>query len=791
MTALRSHQLTKSLRFAGRLIRGEFGIALAFLRQARRQLATTNALCRAVPRAVSFYQGSLGLAIRRVWGVLKREGISGVRRRANILTEGVGTSRHQKKSSIDLYGKVLPSPQGFMPKVSIIVPNFNHAKYLPERLASIYGQTYGNVEVILLDDCSSDESLVILTDFAERYPSMTICCFNEVNSGGVFHQWKKGLELATGELVWIAESDDFCSTNLLEKLVCCFQNPAVMLAFARTEFVQGVPPVRTWTLEEYLFDLDFETWDRPFIKSAHAMVKSGWAIKNVIPNVSGSIFRHPGEMELLNDSQWLSLRMCGDWVFYLSIIRGGLVAYSSEATNYYRQHSQNTSVNAQMEDLYYREHEIVALYLAKLFRLDRTDFKKQEKRLYQHWCSRRGESHLEEFRQLYDLEKVWQWTEIRKPNIAISVYALIAGGGETFPIILANLLHNRGYAITLINCKEQPTEPGIRRMLYSLIPLLELDSLEKAGAVLSDMGVELVHSHHAWVDVTMATLLFNNQDIRQIISMHGMYEMMTPAQLQTLMPLLERRIDRFVYTAEKNLPPFSLAFRQKKGFCKIDNAMTLGAISPISRSDLQVDADDFILCMVARAIPDKGWKEAIDAVIWANAHSSRMIQLLMIGEGPEFDRLKMQTSLEFVHFLGFRLNIRDYFAASDIGFLPSRFRGESSPLVVIECLLSGKPILASDVGEIRYMLDSPEGLAGEVFNLVDWEIPIETVGRIIVTLANDPLEYQRLLRCVTLATAKFDVCTMLDKYERVYRDALTVTENDMVNRTIKNIGGQG
>ncbi len=788
MTASGSQKPVEPLRFARRLIRGVFGRAVESLHRVRRQLSTVSAFCRAVPRAVSFYQGSLRLAIRRVWGVLIREGISGVVRRASILMHR--TQMGWSLPSSVLYGEILPLATGFLPKVSIIVPNFNHAKYLRERLDSIYGQTYGNVEVILLDDCSSDESVAILHDYAERYPGKTRCCFNEVNSGGVFNQWKKGFELATGELVWIAESDDYCSANLLEELVCCFQNPAVMLAFARTEFVRGTPPMTAWTLKDYLRDLGLEIWNRPLIKSAHAMVKAGWAVMNIVPNVSSAVFRHPGKMDLLNDPQWLKLRMCGDWVFYLSIIRGGLVAYNPGATNYYRQHSLNTSVNAQSEDLYYQEHEIVALYLAKLFRLDRADFKNQERRLYQHWCSNRGASQLGEFKALYDLDKVWQQTIHRRPNLVMAVYALAAGGGETFPIMLANLLHERGYAIILLNCKEQPTEPGVRRMLLSRIPLLELERIELADAVFTDMGVELVHSHHAWVDVLLATLLLSHQDIKQIITMHGMYEMMTSAQLQTLLPLLKSQIDRFVYTAEKNLAPFSPVFRQEKGFCKINNALPLKKITPISRVELQVGADDFVLCLVARAIPDKGWEEAIDAVAWANARSSRKIHLLLIGEGPEFDRLKPQTSYDFVHFLGFRSNIRDYFAASDIGFLPSRFKGESAPLVLIDCLLSGRPVLASDIGEIRSMLDSNEGLAGALFGLEEWEIRIETVGQIILTLANDAPAYQCLLRCVPLGAAKFDECTMVDKYERIYRGVLAVTESNAVDSTMKKIGGQ-
>jgi glycosyltransferase involved in cell wall biosynthesis len=314
-------------------------------------------------------------------------------------------------------------------------------------------------------------------------------------------------------------------------------------------------------------------------------------------------------------------------------------------------------------------------------------------------------------------------------------------------------------------------------MLQGSIPLLELDRLELAGAVFSDMGVELVHSHHAWVDVTMATLLFNNQDIRQIVTMHGMYEMMTPEQLQTLMPLLKRRIDRFVYTAEKNLSPFSSEFRQEKGFTKIDNALGPTGRSPVLRDGLQIGTDDFVLCMVARAIPEKGWEEAIEAVAWACARSSRKVHLLLIGEGPEFDRLKPQTSQEFIHFLGFQSNIRDYFAASDLGFLPSRFKGESAPLVLIDCLQSGKPVLASNIGEIHRMLDSEGGLAGELFDLEDWAIPVEAVGQIILKLANDHGAYQALLGRTPLAATKFDPGRMVEKYEAVYGECLAAVDH--------------
>ncbi|UVK44420.1 glycosyltransferase [Mesorhizobium sp. AR07] len=729
-------------------------------------------MLEAVRPALDFYRGSWRIAVRRVVGVFMREGFGGIVRRAHILVgRSVGYGNEQFSPAL-IYGKLHPLAPDFRPLVSIIVPNYNHAPYLRERLETIYQQTYQNIEVILLDDCSSDESVTILREFASRYPERTRCRFNSKNSGGVFKQWKRGLELAAGDLVWIAESDDYCSESFLEELVRSFQNPGVMLAFSRSEFVRGVPAETIWTTSEYLRDLGPDIWGQPFIRSAHAMVVGGWAIKNIVPNVSSALFRHPGQLTLFNDPEWRGLRLCGDWIFYISIIRGGLVAYSPHATNYYRQHSKNTSVDAQKDDNYYAEHEIVARHIATLYHVERDVLDMQERHLYRHWCSQRGDDRPTDFQRLYSPDRAWRLRTERLPNLAMAVYAFTAGGGETFPIMLANLLKQKGYPITLFNCREQPTQQGVRGMLSPTIPILELDRWEHAAAAFSDMGIELVHSHHAWVDVSLATLLLGYPAIRHLVTTHGMYEMMTSEQLESLMPVLQRRIDRIVYTAEKNLKAFSPEFRQDKGFHRIDNALPAKHISPISRAELSLSPEDFVFCCVARAIPDKGWEEAIRAAIWANAQSGRRIRLLLIGEGPEADRLRPQYDNECVRFIGFRPNIRDYFAAADIGLLPSRFKGESAPLVLIDCLLSGKPVLASDVGEIRSMLDSPAGLAGEVFELSDWQIDVPALGEIMRRLANDDHVYKEILDRVPVAAVKFEMSRMLLEYEDIYRNIL-------------------
>jgi glycosyltransferase involved in cell wall biosynthesis len=658
----------------------------------------------------------------------------------------------------------------FNPKISVIVPNYNHAPYLKKRLESVYSQTYNNTEVILLDDASTDGSRSILEEYAARYPENTRCCFNATNSGSVFRQWKNGFELADGDLIWIAESDDYCTNNLLDELAKYFEDSAVMLAFCRSEFIEGSDSKIIWATEEYLSDLDIDIWSRPFVTSAHWLVSNAWAIKNIIPNVSSTLFRHPGKMELLENQQWYNMRLCGDWAFYLNLIRGGLVAYTPKALNMYRIHPGNTSVDTQKKDVYYEEHELIAGELVSLYRIENRVLERQRANLESHWRSSRAEQPVEALSDLYDIGRIKAFAKSRKPSILMASYAMVAGGGETFPIMLANLLKRTGYAVTFLNCCREMTEPKVRKMLHKDIPLLELERLSFADAVFNDMGIEIVHSHHAWVDVALSNLLEESAHIRHVVTTHGMYETMSKSQLKEILPLLRNRITRFIYTADKNMAPFDTDFLQEKRFTKIDNALDLTPANPVPRKSIGIPEDAFVLCLVSRAIPDKGWEEAIKAVKIASTISRREIHLLLIGEGPEYDRLRPLITDRQIHFLGFQPNIRDYFSTADLGLLPSRFSGESFPLVLIDCLQSNRPMIATRLGEIPGMLNTAAGPAGTILDLENQQIPIDKLAEIIVEYLHDREMYLEHLRRVTEAASRFDPSVMLQKYTAVYQE---------------------
>src|SRR5271166_9524 len=89
-----------------------------------------------------------------------------------------------------------PRPRN-MPRVTVVTPNYNHARYLPQRLNSILAQTYQDFELIILDNASTDNSREVIELYVKD-PRVT-AIVNAENNGSTFKQWKLGLSHANGE----------------------------------------------------------------------------------------------------------------------------------------------------------------------------------------------------------------------------------------------------------------------------------------------------------------------------------------------------------------------------------------------------------------------------------------------------------------------------------------------------------------------------------------------------------------------------------------------------------------
>jgi glycosyltransferase involved in cell wall biosynthesis len=210
-----------------------------------------------------------------------------------------------------------------MPKVSVIIPNYNHARYLRQRIDSVLGQTFQDFEVILLDDCSTDESRSIISEYA-RDPRVRIE-FNEKNSGSTFQQWNKGIRLAKGGYIWVAESDDYADKPLLERLVSVLdEEPEVAFAYCRSwRITQDGRP--NGFADSYLAEFDPQRWTVDFRVDGQEECRNWFVFANSVPNASCVVFRKAVYDRVGGVDQ--SMCVSGDWKLWATMALEGRIAY--------------------------------------------------------------------------------------------------------------------------------------------------------------------------------------------------------------------------------------------------------------------------------------------------------------------------------------------------------------------------------------------------------------------------------------------------------------------------------
>ena len=229
--------------------------------------------------------------------------------------------------------------------VSVIIPNYNHAAFLEKRIESVLNQSYTDFEIILLDDCSTDNSKSIIEKY-RGHPKVAGIFYNEKNSGSTFLQWKKGIEKANGQLIWIAESDDWCEPSLLSVLVNGLEkNPSCVVAFCQSCCMET---------EEKM------TWHSAAEKPEEVVAGKTFFENRLIYgctifNASMAIFKKEFALKVPGD--YTGFKMAGDWFFWICLVQFGDVFVSNQLLNYFRKGTQNVSSkvyasgNNFMEDL--------------------------------------------------------------------------------------------------------------------------------------------------------------------------------------------------------------------------------------------------------------------------------------------------------------------------------------------------------------------------------------------------------------------------------------------------------
>jgi glycosyltransferase involved in cell wall biosynthesis len=240
--------------------------------------------------------------------------------------------------------------------VSVIVASYNYRAFLPRRLDSLIAQTYKNLEIIVIDDASTDGSLDILANY-ESNPIIRI--YKNKNNLGWVGTSNLGAEFAKGDFIIFANCDDYCYSTMIEVLALPLVNSSdVALSFCCSNLIDE---------SGNIIGNDRKFRERSFLRkcSHDALLLSDEMLyflckSCVIPNLSATLIRRSAFFDAGGFSH--NFEVCSDWDLYMKIVNISPVFYIRQPLNYFRQHS-NTIRSSTRDRKVYSEYITLTIQL--------------------------------------------------------------------------------------------------------------------------------------------------------------------------------------------------------------------------------------------------------------------------------------------------------------------------------------------------------------------------------------------------------------------------------------------
>lgn len=269
-----------------------------------------------------------------------------------------------------------------MPKVSIVLPNYNYARYLDQRIQSLLNQTYTDFELIIVDDASTDNSLEVIHKYTHDSRVKTL--FFEQNSGLPYKRWNDGSDLAQGEYILFAGADDSCEPTLIEKLVEKLDHYSnVGIAYSQSMQMDSDGNIGR-SLKSRTDELDKGRWAQDFVNNGRNECQY-LVVKNTIPNASSvllrrSVFEAAGKFDV-------NLRLVADWMLWAKMLMISDIAFVAEPLNYFRLHSTTVTSNTRRAGRHVEESYQVVSFIKNNTDLPKKSVEKAYNRLVNRWVN--------------------------------------------------------------------------------------------------------------------------------------------------------------------------------------------------------------------------------------------------------------------------------------------------------------------------------------------------------------------------------------------------------------------
>ena len=396
-------------------------------------------------------------------------------------------------------------------------------------------------------------------------------------------------------------------------------------------------------------------------------------------------------------------------------------------------------------------------------------------------------------------------------RILLVTETLTVGGAETFVVRLANALAPT-HLVTIAVLHGEMVNPALLDRLAGKVGIERLQlpvkrQLFRFDGLLRRLGIDwsvirvfqrrwllaiarrdlpdVLHSHLLKADRVTADVCAEHPSARHVLTFHGDYAPFMRGQADPQMLALERRmaaivadVDRIAAICREHLE--FVAARFPEAMAKSKLIYNGYAPWPAQRAAVAMQ-DDAVLTfgLVSRGVEKKGWAKAIAAFATLRPGAARLI---LVGEGPAIDRLRREPMTDGVEFVGFSADPVGWIDRFDVGLLPSEFPHESLPTVVMEYLFCGKPVIATDVGEIGAMIRTPSGeLAGTLLDFDGAGISTDQLAATMPAYLDDPALREVHATRAAAAFAKFDMAACAAAYVALYAEVAGEASNSSIS----------
>ena len=671
-------------------------------------------------------------------------------------------------------------------KVSVVIPNYNYEGYIPERLSCILNQTVKPYEILFLDDVSKDNSVKVAEEILESSGFNYKIIANETNQG-CFKQWLNGVENASGDIIWIAEADDVCELDFIERLLPFFEDEQVNIAYGQSEVINEFGEHSGFIYTEYTNDLSASKWKKDYVNNGEAEIIDGLGIKNTIPNASGVLMRKSA-FEGIKE-QLSKYAISGDWFTYVYLIKTGKIAFCSDILNYHRRHSTSIIQKREQDIKLFIELMNIKLFMAENFMIPESikdRFVSHIRNEYGRLMSDSAPSFNEQ-PELIELQKkveavindkISKYKFLRnvpKKNILFVIPDFEMGGGQTLVVRLANYF-SKFHNTFVYNARPWLSEERIVKMLSEKVTILEShgDYAELQNYI-KELKIDVINNHIWWAD-KISYKAAKDLDTKIVLSMHGCYEALLQhpdwdVEFNELAPQILNRADEIIYATDKNKKIFETVSVNEK-IHQIYYGYELESIPKKDRSSLNIDEDSFVFGLVARGIKEKGFGEAVSAFKKLKADTNRKMDLVLIGNGEYIDELKKanqnEANIHFVDNLKKPSEWIGWVKNFDCALLPTYFVSESLPNAVIEYLAYSVPVISTNIGDIRYMIKNDKANAGIVLELHDGMVDVDELSDAMNIMLNDKKRYSEFKTGTLELFSQFDIKNFSENYYTLY-----------------------